>query len=112
MRNFVDSCPVCQTKKSDHTLSKGRLQSPTIPINKWFEVSIEFIMDLPLCGHVFDSVMVVIDKATRMTHLIVCSEIVTATQAAKLYVRDIVRLHGIPKFICTDRGPQFVARFW
>lgn len=107
--NFFDSCPVCQTEKSDHTLTKGQLQSPAILVNIWSEANTDFIMDLPLCGDTFDSVLVVIDKATRLTHLIGCSKAVTTGQIAKLYLMEVVRLHGIPKSICTNRGPLFVA---
>lgn len=69
-------------------------------------------MDLPLCRDAFDAVMTVINKATKMTHLIPCSKAIIAAQVAKLYVRDIVRFHGVPRCIYIDRGSQFVARFW
>lgn len=61
-------------------------------------------MDLPLCGDVFDSIMVVIDKSTRMTQLIGCSKTISTAQAAKLHVKEVVRLHGILRFIYTDWG--------
>ena len=48
IREFVESCPVCQVAKSDHTLHRGKLQSTNIPEKKWTEVSLEFITDLPV----------------------------------------------------------------
>ena len=46
IREFVESCPVCQIEKTDHTLSRGMLQSTAIPEKKWSEVSLDFITDL------------------------------------------------------------------
>ena len=76
------SCSICQTEKSDHTLSKGQLQNPELPVRKWQDVSIDFVTDLPVVNS-FDSIVTVIDKATRMTHLIRCSKTVTAQKTDK-----------------------------
>ena len=48
IREFVESCPICQIEKSDHTLIGGQLQNMNIPIEKWQEVSIDFVTDLPM----------------------------------------------------------------
>ena len=48
----------------------------------------------------------------RMTHLIPCSKTVTAQQTAKYYFKRVARLHGVPRFIYTDRGTQFTSKFW
>ena len=112
VRSFVDSCPVCQVEKSDHTLSRGQLQSTEIPTEKWHDVSIDFVTDLPESGGGINAIMVVVDKATRMTHLIHCSKSISASQTANLYMRYVAKLHGIPRCVYTDRGTQFVSRFW
>ena len=74
VREFVENCPVCQMEKSDHTLSKGKLQSTHIPETKWSEISIDFITDLPMFSRNRDNVLVIVDKATRMLHLAPCSK--------------------------------------
>ena len=74
VRIFVESCPVCQVEKSDHTLTCDQLQSTEIPEEKWQQVSIDFITDFPETSSGVDSIMPVIDKATRMTHVIPCSK--------------------------------------
>ena len=74
IREFVESCPICQTEKSDHTLTRGQLQNMNIPVQKWQEVSMDFVTDLPDAGDGINSIMTVIDKAIRMTHLIHCSK--------------------------------------
>ena len=82
IRIFVKKCPVCQMEKSDHTLSKGKLQSTQIPETKWSEISIDFATDLPKSSRNRDSNLVVIDKATRMVHLAPYSKGINATDTA------------------------------
>ena len=112
VREFVENCPVCQMEKSDHTLRKGKLQSTHIPESKWSEISIDFITDLPVSSRNRDSVLVVVDKATRMVHLAPCSKSINATDTGKLLWNIVVKLHGIPRVIYSDRGSQFVAGSW
>ena len=69
VRQFVENCPVCQTEKSDHTLAKGKLTSTQIPETKWSEISIDFVTDLPTSANNRDTILVTVDKATRMVHL-------------------------------------------
>ena len=59
-----------------------------------------------------DSIMTIIDKATRMTHIIPCSKTITTANIAQLYWRYVAKLHGIPRCIYTDRGTQFTSRLW
>ena len=62
IRNFAEKCLVCQMEKSDHTLSKGKLQSTEIPRTKWSEISIDFVTDLPKSSRNRDSILIVVDK--------------------------------------------------
>ena len=61
---------MCQTEKSDHTLAKGQLQSTQIPEEKWKEISIDLIAYLPTSSGNKDTVLTIVDKATRMVHLV------------------------------------------
>ena len=112
VREFVESCPVCQIEKTDHTLSRGMLQSTAIPEKKWSEVSLDFITDLPVTKNKKDSILTVVDKATRMVHLIPCKKSITAAETAKLYWDHVVKLHGVPMVLYSDRGTQFTSSFW
>ena len=76
---------MCQVEKSDHTLTCGQLQSTEIPEQKRQQVNIDFITDLPETCSGVDSIMTVIDKTTRMTHLIPCSKTITVAETARLY---------------------------
>ena len=112
VREVVENCPICQVEKSDHTLSKGKLQSTHIPESKWSEISIDFITDFLVSSRNRDSVLVVVDKATRMVHLASCSKSINATDIGKLLRNTIVKLHCVPRVIYSDRGSQFVAGSW
>ena len=112
MRQYVENCPVCQMEKSDHTLAKGKLQSTRIPEKKRSEISIDFITDLPMSSGNEDTVLTVVDKATRMVHLLPCRKNITATATAKLLWSTVVKLHGIPRVIYSDKGPQFTTNSW
>ena len=112
IREFVESCPTCQLEKTNHTMKKGNLQSLAIPEAKWQEVSIDFITDLPSAVESEDSIMKVVDRATKMVHLIPCRKTTTAGEPARLYWQHVVRLHGFPWAIHTDRGAQFIGRWW
>ena len=104
IREFVESCPTCQLEKTDHTMKKGSFQSLAIPKAKWQEVSVDFITDLPMSSDGEDSIMTVVDHATKMVHLIPCRKTTTVGEAARLYWQHVVKLHGVPRAIHTDRG--------
>ena len=72
IREFVESWPTCQLDKIDYTQRKGSLQSLAILEAKWQEVSVDFITDLPTTAEGEDSIMIVVDCATKMVHLIPC----------------------------------------
>ena len=99
-------------EKSDHTLSKGKLKSTQIPETKWSEISIDFVSDLPNSSRNRDSILVVVDKATRMVHLAPCNKGINATDTARLLWNTMVKLHGVPRVIYSDRGSQFTTESW
>ena len=99
-------------EKSDHTLAKEKLQSTQIPEEKWSEISIDFITDLPMSSGNKDTVLTIVDKATRMVHLVPCRKNIRATATARLLWNTVVKLHGIPRVIYSDRGAQFTANSW
>ena len=91
IKEFVEACPTCQLEKTDHTMRKGSLQSLVIPEAKWQEVGVDFVTDLPTTSSGEDSIMTVVDRATKMVHLIPCTKTTTAGEAARLYWQHVVR---------------------
>jgi len=71
----------------------------------------DFITDL-LTVRTKNSILVMVDRFTKMAHFTHCSKSITAEETAQLILDGIVRLHGLPKEIVFDRGLQFASKFW
>ena len=110
--NFVVSCPVCQTEKSDHQHPYGELQPLKIPKEKWADVMIDFVTKLPVTRRGHDSILTVVDRATKYCHFIPCTEKISAKETAELYWNKVVCLHGMPRAIHSDRDVRFQSQFW
>jgi hypothetical protein len=78
----------------------------------WDDISMDFIVGLPLTARKKDSIWVIVDRLTKTSHFIVVHTTYSVQQYAELYMDQIVCLHGILKTIISDRGTQFLARFW
>jgi hypothetical protein len=109
---YVAECDTCHRMKASHLKSAGVLQPLSIPMWKWDDISMDFVVGLPLTARKKDSIWVIVDRLTKTAHFIVVHTTYFVQQYAELYMDHIVRLHGIPKTIISDRGTQFVARFW
>ena len=72
----------------------------------------DFVVGLPLTGRKHDSVWVVVDRLTKSAHFLPVRTDYSLDKLAKLYINEIVRLHGIPMSIISDRDPRFTLRFW
>ena len=72
----------------------------------------DFIVGLPQTQKGYDSIWVVIDRLTKSAHFIPVGTRYTVKKYAELYIERILCLHGIPKTIISNRGTQFIARFW
>ena len=72
----------------------------------------DFVVGLPLIGRKHDSVWVVMDRLTKSTHFIPVRTDYSLNKLVELYIKEIVRLHGIPISIISDRDQRFTSRFW
>ena len=72
----------------------------------------DFVTGLPKTNKQHDSAWIVIDRLTKSAHFLPVKTSYTADQYADIYIQEIVRLHGIPKTIVSDRGSVFTSRFW
>ena len=72
----------------------------------------EFIVGLPKTHKGNDSIWVIVDRLTKVAHFIPVKATYQGDQLAQLYIDNILRLHGVPSRIVSDRGTQFTARFW
>jgi hypothetical protein len=101
---YVAECDTCHRMKASHLKSAGVLQPLSIPMWKWDDISMDFIVGLPLTARKKDSIWVIVDRLTKTAHFIAVHTTYLVQQYAELYMDKIVRLHGIPKTIISDRG--------
>jgi hypothetical protein len=90
----------------------GLLQPLSIPDWKWDDISIDFIVGLPLTVSKFGSIWVIVDRLTNSAHFIPVNTAYKVQKYAEIYIARVLCLHGVSKTIISDRGLQFVAHFW
>jgi hypothetical protein len=90
----------------------GLLQPLSIPDWKWDDISMDFIVGLSLTARKFNSIWVIFDRLTKSAHFIPVNTNYNVQKYAEIYVARVLCLHEVPKTIISDRGTQFVARFW
>jgi hypothetical protein len=109
---YVARCDTCRRVKAIHMKAAGPLQSLPIPTWKWEDISMDFIVGLPRTAKGYDSIWVIIDRLTKIAHFLPVKTYYPVLTYAELYIARILSLHGVPKTIVSDRGPQFVSKFW
>ena len=109
---FVARCLCCQQVKAEHQRPGGMLQQLPIPEWKWERVTMDFIVGLPRTFRGFDSIWVIVDRLTKSAHFIPVRVSYSAERLARVYIQEVVRLHGVPISIISDRGSQFTSSFW
>ncbi|GJP51671.1 hypothetical protein CLOM_g10820 [Closterium sp. NIES-68] len=108
VRKYVSSCTAYQIMKSSHQRAAGLLQPLDPPERPWQHVT----MDCVTGPSGNDAILVVVDRLTKMVHFIACQQKITAEQTAQLFIANVIRLHGLPSAIISDRDPKFTSNFW
>ena len=109
---FVARCFNYQCVKEDCKHPGGLLQPIVIPEWKWEVISMEFITGLSRTVRQHDSIMVVVDRLTKVVHFIPLKSTFSACDVTQVFIRDVVRLLGVPKNIVSDRDAKFTSKFW
>ncbi|GJR97048.1 putative reverse transcriptase domain-containing protein [Tanacetum coccineum] len=109
---FVSRCLVCQQVKIEHQRASGLLQPLEIPVWKWDEISMDFVTGLPRTQRKHDAIWVVVDRLTKTAHFLPIRKDFSISRLAEMFQQEIVRLHGTPSAIVSDRDPRFTSRFW
>ena len=105
------ACETCARAKVAHTRPSGPLLPLPIPSRPWTHLSMDFITDLPSSSGK-TVILVVVDRFSKMAHFIPLPNLPNAKTLSQIFVDNIVKLHGIPSDVVSDRGTQFVSRIW
>lgn len=111
IQTYIRQCEVCQRAKGLNTKPAGLLQPLPIPTQPWSSISMDFIEGLPKSNQ-YTIIMVVVDRLTKYAHFIPLSHPYSATKIANLFSQNIMKLHGLPDSIVSDRDPTFTSKFW
>jgi RNase H-like domain found in reverse transcriptase/Integrase zinc binding domain len=109
---YIRSCDRCQRNMPTPSKPIGLLQPLEVPSRNWEHVTMDFIMDLPKSKSGHDAILVAVDKMSKAMTLIPTNSTVSAQQVSQLFLKDVYRLHGLPRKIISDRDVRFTGKFW
>lgn len=112
MQQFVRTCSTCQRIKLVSHARHGKLQPLPVPEYNWQFIEMDLITDLPVMPSGFNAIVVVVDRLSEMVHLMPTKTTVSAPALAKLFFDLVVRLHGVPEDLVSDRDSNFASSFW
>ncbi|KAL0544266.1 hypothetical protein IC582_019379 [Cucumis melo] len=110
--DFVNRCLVCKQVKAPRHRPAGLLQPLNVLGWKWKSVSMDFITELPKTLKGYTVIWVVVDRLTKSAHFVLGKSTYTASKCGQLYMMEIVRLHGVPVSIISDRDARYTSKFW
>ena len=109
--NFVHKCLVCQQVKAEHKKLPELLVPLPIPEWKWCHIAMDFVTGLPQTSQGLEIVWVVVNRLTKSAHFLPIWINYSMERLAQVYIREIVKLHGVHESIISDRDPRFISRF-
>nr|GFA72414.1 putative reverse transcriptase domain-containing protein [Tanacetum cinerariifolium] len=109
---YVGRCLICQQVKIEHQRVSGLLQPLDIPVWKWDEISMDFVTGLPRTQKKNNAIWVVVDRLTKSAHFLPIHKDFLISRLEDIFQQEIVRLHGTPAVIVSDRDPRFTSHFW
>ena len=115
VKDYVSTCPLCNHSKPRRFQKHGQLRPLPIPNGPWEDITMDLITELPESEYLhqtYNSILVIIDRYTKMAHYTPTRTTITAVDLAQIVLREVVRLHGTPRSITSDRGPIFTSAYW
>jgi hypothetical protein len=99
---YVSGCDTCRKVKVDYMKPGALFQPLSIPERKWDDISMDFIVGLPMMAHKFDSIWVIVDRLSKFAHFIPVHTCYDARRYVEIYIARVLWLHGVPKTIISD----------
>ena len=112
IKQYVQSCLQCQSNKFSTKSPQGLLHPIETPDTRWHTITTDFITKLPTTKSGYDAIVVFVDKYSKMCHYIPTYTNTNAAQFCTLFINHIIRLHGLPATIISDRDARFTSSFW
>ncbi len=112
IRRYVASCPKCMQIRAPPGKEQGMAMPLEAPQYPWQWVTMDFVGPLPTSRNGYDTIVVFVDRFTKMKHFAACKSTITAEQTVQLFEQHVVRLHGWPEYLTTDRGAVFTSKYW
>ena len=112
IKKYIATCDTCQRNKPNNQQPVGLLQPLKTPANRWEEITMDFIVQLPLTKQGHDAIVVFVDRLTKRAHFQAMHTSATAPEVAKLFFSVIFKNHGLPRVIVSDRDAKFPSHFW
>ena len=110
--DYVSQCLTCQKIKAVHKRPAGKLQPLDVLKWKWEHITMDFVVGLPKTREGYDAVSIIFDQLTKSANFMLIKVTYTLEKLAELCVPNIVRLHGIPLSIISDRDSRSTSTFW
>jgi hypothetical protein len=112
IRKHVQGCDPCQQTKKSTQLPPGELQPIPILVAPWVSIGMDFLGPLPTSKNGNEIILIVVDRLTKMAHFILTIKKFTSQIVAELFIKHVLRLHGLPESIVSNRDSKFTSHFW
>ena len=109
---YVNNCEMCVRNKAPTRKPAGLLQPLPIPGRPWESIGMDFITHLPQTKAGHTAIYVIIDRLTKLTHIVPTTDNATAPDVAEMFIDTVVKHHGLPRNIVSDRDAKFTSKFW
>ena len=116
VESYIRGCDVCLASKAVCHQPHRNLQSLPVPTHQWKNLSMDFVTDFLLSvdwkANNYDSILVIIDRLIKMVHYELVIVTIDAPGLAEVIIDMVVRHHGLPDSIMTDKSSLFTSKLW
>ncbi|KAD3639978.1 hypothetical protein E3N88_29201 [Mikania micrantha] len=109
---YVSRCLTCQQVKNEHQRASGLLQPLDIPLWKWEDISMDLVIGLPKTFKKNNVIWVIVDRLSKSAHFLPIQQEFSISKLSDVFTKEIVKLHGTPVSIMSDRDPRSTSHFW